>query len=52
MDASAQPLGAPRSARTSRAIQAGPTAGLIAQVLPLTAFAGTVGLNTKYARWR
>lgn len=52
MDASAQPLGAPPSARASQAIQAGPRAELIAQVLLLTALAATVGLNTRYARWR
>ena len=45
MEASAQPLRAPRSARTPAAIKGGPLAGLTAQMLLLAALAGTVGLG-------
>ncbi|TMM07892.1 MAG: CDP-alcohol phosphatidyltransferase family protein [Actinobacteria bacterium] len=45
MEASAQPLRAPRSERSQRAVQTGPLAGLIAQLLLLAALAGTVGLS-------
>jgi phosphatidylglycerophosphate synthase len=45
MEASAQPLRAPRSGRMIRAVQAGPLAGLIAQVLLLAVLGGTVGLS-------
>ncbi len=45
MEASAQPLRAPRSERSPRAVQTGPLAGLIAQVLLLAGLAGTVGLR-------
>src|SRR5947209_7256223 len=45
MEASAQPLRAPRAARTLRAVHAGPITGLITQVLLLAALAGTVGLS-------
>jgi hypothetical protein len=40
MEASAQPLRAPRSGRMMRAVQAGPLAGLIAQVLLLAVLGG------------
>jgi phosphatidylglycerophosphate synthase len=45
MEASAQPLRAPRSKRTTRAVHAGPLTGLVAQGLLLSALAGTVGLS-------
>src|SRR5689334_16739771 len=45
MEASARPLRAPRSGRVMRAAQAGPLAGLIAQVLLLAVLGGTVGLS-------
>ena len=45
MEASAQPLRAPRSGRMMRAVQAGPLAGLIAQVLLLAVLGATVGLS-------
>jgi phosphatidylglycerophosphate synthase len=47
MEASAQPLKAARSERSPRAVQTGPLAGLIAQVLLLAALAGTVGLSAR-----
>src|SRR5205807_596212 len=45
MEASAQPLRAPRSGRVMRAVQAGPLAGLIAQALLLAVPGATVGLS-------
>jgi phosphatidylglycerophosphate synthase len=47
MEASAQPLKAPRSERSPRAVQTGPLAGLIVQALLLAALAGTVGLSAR-----
>jgi phosphatidylglycerophosphate synthase len=46
MEASAQPLKAPRAARTPWVIHAGPLAGLMVQVLLLEALAATVGFST------
>jgi phosphatidylglycerophosphate synthase len=45
MEASAQRVRAPRSARTLRAVHAGPLTGLITQLLLLAALAATVGLS-------
>ncbi len=45
MEASAQPLKAPRTKSAKLTIQTGPLTGLIVQVLLLTALAGTVGLG-------
>jgi phosphoglycerol transferase MdoB-like AlkP superfamily enzyme len=45
MEASHQPLRAPRSDLMPWGVQAGPLAGLIAQALVLAALAGTVGLG-------
>ena len=45
MEASAQPLTAPRTERTKQTVQAGPLTGLVVQLLLLAALAGTVGLG-------
>jgi hypothetical protein len=45
MEASAQPLTAPRPAPKPRTLHAGPLIGVIAQVLLLAALAATVGLS-------
>ena len=45
MEASAQPLTAPRTERTKQTVQAGPLAGLVVQLLLLAALAATVGLG-------
>ena len=45
MEASAQPLTAPRTERTKQTVQAGPLTGLVVQLLLLAALAATVGLG-------
>jgi phosphatidylglycerophosphate synthase len=45
MEASARPLTAPRSKAAASRVNAGPLAGMIAQVLLLTTLAGTFGLS-------